>query len=772
MNDREAELLKRLLATFRIEADEHLGTLTAKLLALEKEQQAEQRQALIEIIFRETHSMKGASRAVNLTGVEAICQRLESIFADLKNAKKMLSEKDYDLLYHIIDKMKLMIFPSDKESTDEKILLADALELIMQMNTGTDGPEEKPVTHSVPRKDVRKAVPEIKLPEPLPEVSANTEEKISATDETIRISVRKLTNLLNKVENMLSVKLANIQRVDDFQNTFRQLNIWNTEVARLTLVLRTLQKHIEGQYSANMMGACEQEFKKVIQFFDWSESYLKGFQKDVRDLKTKVRQDAHQVGTMVDNLLEDVKDTLSVPFASLLDLFPKTVRDLSHSQGKKADWVVQGGEIEIDRRILEEIKAPLLHLLRNCIDHGIEKPDQRIRQDKPETGTVSISIDHLENNKIGITVADDGAGIPLDKLKRKYIDQYQLSKKEQETLTEAQLLEYLFQSGVSTSEFISDISGRGLGLSIVREKIERLGGSVTIEPTKGSGTVFKIILPMTLVTFRGVLIRVSEQKYIVPTVKVVRILRVPRAKIKTVENKETLSVDGDLISLVHLGNVLGLPVGATAEDFITVMIFGSTGYQIGFRVDEVLGEQEVMVKNFGKQLSRVKFFTGAAILGSGEVVPLLNVSNLIAVASKEGLSKSTTHTAATPKQIKKKTVLVVEDSITSRMLLKNILETAGYIVKTAVDGLEGFASLREGDFDILISDVDMPRMNGFELTVKVREDKLLSELPVVLVTSLQSREDRERGMDVGANAYIVKSSFDQSNLLDVVKKLI
>lgn len=307
----------------------------------------------------------------------------------------------------------------------------------------------------------------------------------------------------------------------------------------------------------------------------------------------------------------------------------------------------------------------------------------------------------------------------------------------------------------------------------MREKIERLGGSVTVESQKDSGTTFRITLPMTLVTFRGVLIRVSDRKYIMPTVKVARILRIPRKQVKTVENKDTLSIDSEVISLIHLGNILGLPPGtADAEDFITVMIFGTAGNRIGFRIDEIVNEQEVMVKNFGKQLSRVKYFTGAAILGSGEVVPLLNVSDLIAVASKEDLSKAPTRSAGIAKQVKKKTALVVEDSITSRMLLKNILETAGYEVKTAVDGMEGLATLREGNFDILVSDIDMPRMNGFELTTKVREDKKLSELPVVLVTSLQSREDRERGMDVGANAYIVKSSFDQSNLLDVVRKLV
>lgn len=773
MNDREADLLKRLLKTFRIEAEEHLATLTAKLLALEKEQQPDQRQALVEIIFRETHSMKGASRAVNLTGVETICQQLESIFADLKREKLVFSERHFDQLYQVIDRLKRIIFPPENVDIEEIKLIDEAHAIIAQMNFGENGTVEKRFNGTTPSEIVHDPDSEIKPSVPLPEIPMKPENRGMPADETIRISVRKLSQLLNKVENLLSIKLSNIQRVEDFQNSFKQLNVWNTEVVRLVSVLRTLQKHIEQQQAEDKLGACEKEFGKVIQFFDWSESYLKSFQKNVLDLKKKVKQDAHQVGSMIDNLMEDVKSAMSIPFKTLLDLFPKTVRDLSRDQGKKVDWVVKGEDIEIDRRILEEIKSPLLHLVRNCIDHGIEKPDLRAKLNKPERGTITVIVENLESNKIGISVSDDGGGIPFDKLKKKYIDQYHPSKAEQDKLSDARLTEYIFQSGVTASEFITDISGRGLGLAIVREKIERLGGSVTVESQKDSGTTFRITLPMTLVTFRGVLIRVSDRKYIMPTVKVARILRIPRKQIKTVENKDTLSIDGEVISLIHLGNILGLPPGtADVDDFITVMIFGTAGNRIGFRIDEIVNEQEVMVKNFGKQLSRVKYFTGAAILGSGEVVPLLNVSDLIAVASKEDLSKAPARSAGIAKLIKKKTALVVEDSITSRMLLKNILETAGYDVKTAVDGMEGLATLREGNFDILVSDIDMPRMNGFELTTKVRDDKKLSELPVVLVTSLQSREDRERGMDVGANAYIVKSSFDQSNLLEVIRRLI
>jgi two-component system, chemotaxis family, sensor kinase CheA len=279
-------------------------------------------------------------------------------------------------------------------------------------------------------------------------------------------------------------------------------------------------------------------------------------------------------------------------------------------------------------------------------------------------------------------------------------------------------------------------------------------------------------VPLTLATFRGILVRAGEHLFILPTVNVKRVMRVSEDEIKTVENKETIHLDDELISLVRLGEVLGLsPQSMVSEPHGSahVVILGAAEKRIAFLVEEILDEQEVLVKSLGRQLSRVRNIAGAAVLGTGQVVPILNVSDLL---------KSALQVTAAPlravaeKSAARKSILIAEDSITARTLLKNILESAGYDVKTTVDGADALTELRGGDYDLLVSDVEMPRMSGFELTAKVREDKRLAELPVVLVTSLDSREDRERGIDVGANAYIVKSSFDQSNLLDTVRRMI
>jgi two-component system, chemotaxis family, sensor kinase CheA len=331
----------------------------------------------------------------------------------------------------------------------------------------------------------------------------------------------------------------------------------------------------------------------------------------------------------------------------------------------------------------------------------------------------------------------------------------------------------VLRSGVSTSPIITDISGRGLGLAIVQEKVEKLGGLLSMDTAAGRGTSFKMKLPVTIATFRGVLVRVADRSFVVPSSGMERTLRVHKDQIQTVENRATIPLNGKALSLVDLAGIFGLKQDKGPSDgneFVTVAVLGTGERRIGFKVDEVMGEQEVLVKGLGKQIRHVPCISGTTILGSGRVVPILNVNDLL------------TSTPLAPAQApvmkgvegegKKRSILVAEDSITSRMLIKSILEGAGYRVQTAVDGSEAFAALKTGEFDLVVSDVEMPRMDGFELTQKIRSDKKYVDIPVILVTGLESREDREKGIDAGANAYIVKSSFDQSNLLEVVRRMI
>jgi len=421
---------------------------------------------------------------------------------------------------------------------------------------------------------------------------------------------------------------------------------------------------------------------------------------------------------------------------------------------------------------LEEIKDPLVHVLRNCIDHGIEDPSERKRNGKATRGTISVSITPKDGGKVELLLSDDGAGIDVKKIRTAAATLGGGSKEQIQSLRDEDVLPLVFQSGLSTAPIITNLSGRGLGLAIAREKVEKLGGTLAVESRQSAGTSFRIVLPLTLATFRGVLVRSGELLFIVPSSYIERVTRVDRGDIKTIENRETIRFGGEVVSLARFRNLLELnSAGAASDPFdkLHILILRAAGERIAFQVDEILSEQEILAKPFGQQLSRVRNLAGATILATGKTVPIINVYDLMKSAIN---SDDVVVPVVESVRAGKKSILIAEDSITARALLRNILESGGYDVKTAVDGLDAYTALKAGKFDLVVSDVEMPRMTGFDLTAKIRADKNLSEVPVVLVTALDSREDRERGIDVGANAYVVKSTFDDSDLLQIIQRLI
>jgi two-component system chemotaxis sensor kinase CheA len=660
MTQPDDEFLKQLLAAFRVEADEHLQAMFAGLLDLEKTPPGDAQLPVIEKVYREAHSLKGAARAVNLTDIEAMCQSIETVFAQWKRGHQPPTPATLDGVHRSLDDLRVRL-------------------------TGR-----------------------------------------SPAADTVRMATGKLDTLLRQAEEMLAVKLAAGQRA--------------AELHEVTAAFAALRKSIP-------------------------DPQIHALEERLAALSKHARQDHHDFSRMVDDLLEDSKQLLMLPCATFLNVLPKLVRDLCRDQEKEAELVVRGGEVEIDKRILEEMKDPLIHLVRNCIDHGVEKPDERARQGKPARATITVTVTQVAGNKVELAVSDDGAGIAVEKVKAAAVKHGWTAE------ADADALALIFQSGVSTSPMITEISGRGLGLAIVREKAEKLGGRVAVQTQPGVGTTFRILLPLTLATFRGTLVQAAGQTFVIPTTNVERVGRVRVAEIKTVENNETIAWEGKAVALVRLANVLELTVTSAMEDapvWLTFVVVTAGEKRIAFGVEAVLGAQEVLVKPFGKPLVRVRNIAGATVLGSGTVVLILNVTDLLQSAVKaRPVAQS-----APARAVERKAVLVVEDSITSRMLLKNILESAGYRVRTAVDGLDALSQLKTAPFDGVVSDVQMPRLDGFSLTEKIRADRKLAALPVVLVTALGSPEDRERGVDVGANAYIVKSSFDQSNLLEALRRLV
>ncbi|MBI3376327.1 MAG: response regulator [Betaproteobacteria bacterium] len=749
------ELLKRLLATFRVEADEHLKAMSLGLVALETTPAGEERTALVERIFRDAHSLKGAARAVNLLDVESVCQSLESVFAGLKTNRLAATPTLFDRVHEAIDAVSALVAPESGAAGSGRPAIAV---LVRRLDDALKGPlSEAPAEPN--------AVDAALVPAP------------SLAAETVRVSTAKLDAVMRQVEELLSPRLAAGQRVNELRETGVALAAWKTERARIQPALRMFEQSLARGGKANGELGRRQELSKLLEYVDSEDLSMKALEDRLARLKKSAERDQRALAAMTDSLLHDVKEMHLLPFSSLLEMLPRLARDLARNQGKQVELSLRGGEIEVDRRILEEIKDPLIHMLRNCIDHGVEPPAVREGKRKPPQGNVAVAISQTDSGKVEILVSDDGAGIDAGKVMAAARRIGAVSADEAEKFGEEETRALVFRSGLSTSPIVTDLSGRGLGLAIVREKVERLGGAIGIASRPGAGTSIRIALPLTIATFRGILVRAGERLLVIPAVSVERVLRVPVADVRTVENRQTIPLGGQAVSLVSLGDVLELPRSGTpggSQRDAQVVVIALGGVRIGFRVDEILGEQEVLVKLLGPQLARVRNIAGASVLGTGQVAPVLNVPDLLKSAVKPAAAPHTMPVAGEESAAEKagRSVLVVEDSITSRALLKGILESAGYRVATAVDGIDAYTALKAGEFDLVVSDVEMPRMDGFDLTARLRSDKRFAELPIVLVTALESREHRERGIDAGANAYIVKSSFDQSNLLEVVRRLI
>ena len=805
-----SDFLSKLIATFRLEADEHLKAMIAGLLALEKATSADERLPVLETIFREAHSLKGAARAVDLTAIETVCQALESVFARLKRGEFQLAVDGFDAVHHALDMIEALLNePNQSQATQ----VAEAVQRLAQLDTkGSIN-----VDYFPPRQAALVSTQEPSLSITLQSQSdsapsfaakpsgsspplavhsrmdhsernsgslgqgSNQEEQLvtsikTGAEETIRVTTAKLDSLFLQAEEMLSAKLSVNQHAMDLKETMALLGEWRKEWSKISAEVRKVQRLIETKDNWAQHGeAYLHATPQIVDFIYWNERQFVELDTRLKGLLKAAEHDQQTVGALVDNLLENTKRVLMMPFSSLLEIFPKMVRDLSRGLGKEVELITRGSEVEIDKRILEELKTPLIHLLRNSVDHGIETPEIRARYEKPPRGTIVITISQISGNSVEILVSDDGGGIDREKVVRAAMKKGYLSAQAKDALDEQAALALIFQSEISTSLMVTDISGRGLGMAIAREKIEKLGGQISVETHLHEGTSFRIVVPLTLATFRGVFVETVGRTFVIPTTSIERVVRIKQSEIKVTNGKDTVFLDGRPLAFVGLNTLLQLPrrsIQRTDEDIRLALILSAGDKRIACEVDEVEDEQEVLFKGLGAFLSQVPNVAGATVLGSGQVVPILHVPDLLKSASGAGETRTRALSAEGESATLSKSVLIAEDSVTSRMLLKGILESAGYQVTTAVDGADAFSLLQKTEFDLVVSDVEMPRMNGFELTAKIRGTEQVAQIPVVLVTGLDSREDRERGITAGADAYIVKTSFDQSNLLDVVQRLI
>ena len=727
------EEFQRLMDIFRDEGSEYLKRLGDCLLHLEKEPK---NTALLEEIFRNAHNLKGAARILGLTEIARIAHDLESIFSLAKDGKLAITPERIDAITESIDAISSLLTADVKEEA------VNIQEPVKQIDRGFA--ETREARQETPVKFGRRV-------------------SDSQFLSTVKVSTEKLDNMMNQVGELLISKMRFEQRMDETnslaalcEGLIKDISRLKREELRLKGIKKTRSYTNQDKRGAEIV---ENVSVGLARLNDELTRFTSDFYENQIDL-----------GIVTGGLEESVKNIRMLPLSTIFETMPKMVRDLSRKLSKKVDLKMEGETIELDKRILEGLKDPMVHLITNCIDHGIEQPDERRKAGKNEDGIINITAAAV-GGYIEIAVEDDGRGISVDKIKERALKNGLVTEDMLLGLSKEQLINFVFEPGFSTSDIITDISGRGVGMDIVKKNIGDLNGLISIQSEYGKGSRITIRVPLTLVTVRVILIDISGEVCALPETAIDRILSVKEEQIFTIGDSEVFRESGDILPIGRLSHILGFSKkeDEDADNEYPAIIIEGGEKKAAFIVDNIIGSETIILKNLTFPLTKVRNVSGAALLGDGRIAIVLNPADII---DSMKAVKPLPIKKVKEREIEKKSVLVVDDSITTRTLEKNILESSGYDVTLAVDGLDAYNKLQNKDFDIIVLDVQMPNMDGFAFTEKARNTQEFSNIPIILVTSLESDADKRRGIEVGADAYIVKRTFDQSNLLETIKRLI
>jgi chemotaxis protein histidine kinase CheA len=727
-----------LVATFRQEVEDRLASLCDGLLKLENHPQPRQ---LVAAMFRDAHTVKGSARMLGLDSVVEAAHRSEDLLGAIRDGRFEPRRDLVDLLLASAEAIRGGLPGADRPVSEEDLAL-----VVAALDAGLEG--QNPVE-----------VPRFAVHEEEVEVDDSNRPK---TGESVRVPVRRVHGLLDVVgEAELEAR-----RVERGVLELTSLAAEHVRVVRAIRQLTATDVSVPQEVSENLhaLVALGDQFQASVR-------EMRGSMEDAQNRLSQVRDGAMGLAM--------------VPVRRVVAAFPQLVREVAGATGKDVRLRLIGEEVELDTRVLDGVADALRHLVTNAVDHGCETPAERLEVGKAAQATVTVSA-RAAGSTIVIEVSDDGYGIDEEALRLSVVERGLLPADSQ--ATGQPLLAVLFQPGFSTREEVTETSGRGVGLDVVRTAVEDLGGTIEIESELGAGTRFIMTLPVTLGVMRCLVARIGDERYAVPVTNVVETISLGDIETSTVAGAAVLVRHGSTIPLADLGRALGV-FGERETRVGVVVRYGSAAEQLAWAVDALEGELEVVVKDLGGFLGRPPFIGGGTIDSDGSVMLLLDVRELAVEQYMRGVAleapslpvnADAPDDAAASGSIPTKSrrastrarVLVVEDSIGVRELQRVILEGAGYDVMTAVDGSDGAARLTGDPVDLVLSDVEMPGMDGFTLTRTIRRTRGWENVPVVIMTSRGDEADKRAGLDAGANAYLLKSEFDQTQLVDTVRRLV
>jgi two-component system sensor histidine kinase and response regulator WspE len=781
-----------LVDLFREEARAQAHILSDGLLALER---APTDPVTLEACMRAAHSLKGAARIVGVPVGVSLAHVMEDCFVGAQQGRVNVDAAMIDVLLAGVD----LIVRIGQTSGDETVPQADVDRFVDELNARMSGDAGEVSARPPASDDFFDLSKELTLAAPLPEepplaagpkadfeparplpVWSPAEQREST--RMLRVRTDTLDRLLSHsgeslvesrwlkpfAQSMLRVK--RIQR--DASRALDFLHESLTESSRTSVASRVTSSVTSSVTSTAALDV------RTLATLDEIRRLNAEAQRQLGERLAELENYDRRTTHLSQQLYDEALECRMRPFVDATGGFARMVRDVARSLDKQVRLAIAGVATEVDRDILDMLEAPLGHLLRNAVDHGIEPPSLRRALGKPPEGTITLDARHSAGS-LFISVSDDGGGVDLPALRRAIVRKRLSNESTVARLSEPELLEFLFLPGFSMRDTVTDVSGRGVGLDAVHDVVRQVRGSLRVTQEELVGTRFVMQLPLTLSVIRSLIVEVDSEPYGLPLAHVVRTLVLPRASIDLLEGHQHFEFEGRRLGIVTAHQILRSGTFSTVSDTLNVVVIGQGAASYGVVVDRFLGERMLVVQPLDKRLGKVPSIAAGALMENGDPLLIADIDDWLRAVEKlvvDGelgrISQGTGQDAARVVAAPKKRVLVVDDSLTVRELERKLLASRGYDVTIAVDGMDGWNAVRGDRFDLVITDIDMPRLDGIELVALIRRDPHLRDTPVMIVSYKDRAEDRQRGLDAGADYYLAKGSFHDQTLLDAVRDLI
>ncbi len=734
---------------FREETVENVRVLSDGLLALETLSEPEARRAEIDRIFRAVHTIKGSARMLGFETVGRLAHEMESILSEMRHGRRDL---DHDLASHLLRGGDALLTLTNAAVAGRPADLD--VEGVIGLFKGS--PPSAPTPAPAPDLPPAPApAPPPPTPSPRPPMAPPTTR--SGGLRTVRVRIDRLDRMLN-----LTGELMVSQQI--LANHAEEMQQLRNMIGQQQRVLHDLEEELDHlRFSVIQRQSLDQRLGAI-------HNVTQQIKQLIQSQSERISRHVNQRDLLVRDLEQEVMAARLVPIATIYAGLPRLVRDVADATGKLARIELHGEAVELDRKVLELLQDPIMHLIRNAVDHGIEPASERESAGKPATGTITLMAE-AASSEVHVRIRDDGRGIDPAKMRERAVRMGLLRNDEATHLSDREARELIFQPGFSTAPIVTDISGRGVGLDVVRTNINELSGHIEIDSQLGQGTQITLTLPLTLVTTRILLVQVGQMTLALPASGCRGTIWVRADTVRRIGDQPSILYGEQDVLVRSLGELLGVASQHSLDkrSRMPAILIGNPQRMLAVLVDRLLDEREAVIKPLGPILAKQQIYSGAMQLGDGSLVLLINPSILTQMNAN---LRPLAPVGSTTKPRRQAQLLVCDDSFTTREMIRSILQSAGYQVTVAIDGADALDKLHTQAYDLVVSDVEMPRVDGFQLTARIRNELALPDLPVVLITSLASQEHRRRGMEAGAHAYIVKSEFDQGSLLGVVEQLL